>query len=57
MSHKIFDNDSAAIRKRKVTLTLDKPAYVVICILDLSTCFFYKQHFFPTQPQCCLTFP
>ena len=28
MLHKIFDNDLVAIRKNKVTLTLNKPAYV-----------------------------
>ena len=28
MSHKIFDNDLVAIRKNKVTLTLNKPAYI-----------------------------
>ena len=28
MSHKIFDNDLVAIRKSKVILTLNKPAYV-----------------------------
>ena len=45
MWEKIFDNDLAAICKSKVILTLNKPAYVGICILDLSkvlywcTCF------------------
>ena len=33
---KIFDNDLVAIRKNKVTLTLNKPAYAGMCILDLS---------------------
>ena len=33
MSHKIFDNDLVAIRKNKVTLTLNKPAYIGMCIL------------------------
>ena len=36
MSQEIFDNDLVAIRKSKVTLTLSKPAYVGMCILDLS---------------------
>ena len=36
MSHKIFDNDLAAIRKNKVTLTLNKPVYNGMCILELS---------------------
>ena len=33
MSHRIFDNDLGAIRKNKVTLTLNKPAYIGMCIL------------------------
>ena len=36
MSHKIFDNDLAAIRKNKVTLTLNKSAYIEMFILELS---------------------
>ena len=28
MSHRIFDYDLVAIRKNKVTLTLNKPAYI-----------------------------
>ena len=36
MSHKIFDNDLVAIHKNKVTLTLNKTAYLGMCILDLS---------------------
>ena len=36
MSHKICDNDLGAICKSSVTLTLDKPAYTGMCILDLS---------------------
>ena len=35
MSHKISDNDLAAILEGKVTLTLNKPAYNGMCILDL----------------------
>ena len=34
-SHKIFDNDLVAIRKKKVTLTLNKPGYIGMCILEL----------------------
>ena len=34
MSHKIFDNDLVAIPKSKVTLTLNKPVYVRMCIFD-----------------------
>ena len=36
MSHKIFDNDLVAIRKKKATLTLNKPAYIGMCVLELS---------------------
>ena len=45
MSQKIFDNDLVAIRKNKVTLTLNKPAYVGICILDLSKVLMYEFHY------------
>ena len=33
MSQKIFDNDLVAIRRSKVTLILNKPAYFRICII------------------------
>ena len=36
ISHKKFDNDLVAIRKIKVTLTLNRPTYIGICILELS---------------------
>ena len=36
MSHKIFDNDLVAIRKNKVSLMLNKPAYIGMCILELN---------------------
>ena len=42
MSQRISDNDIVAIRKSKVTLTLKKPAYVGMCILDLSKVLMYK---------------
>ena len=35
MSHKEFDNDLVAMRKNKVTLTLNKPEYMYICILNV----------------------
>ena len=34
MSQKVFDKDLIAIRKNKVTLRLNKQAYVGVCILD-----------------------
>ena len=45
MSQKIFDNDLVAIRKSKVTLTLNKLAYVKICILHLGKVLMYKSHY------------
>ena len=44
MSHKTFDNDLVIYRKRKVTLTVSKPAYVGMRILDLSKVLIYKFH-------------
>ena len=41
MSHKIFDNDLVATRKSKATLTLNKPAYNGMCILEVSKVFHY----------------
>ena len=32
MSHKLFDKDLVAIWKNKVTLMLNKPAYIGMCI-------------------------
>ena len=45
MSRKIFDDDLVAIRKSKVTLTLNKPVFVRMCILDLSKVLKYKFHY------------
>ena len=45
MSHKIFDNDLGAIRKYKVILTLNKPAYIGMCILELNKVLMYKFHY------------
>ena len=33
MSYKMFDNDLVMICKNRVTLTLNKPAYIGICIM------------------------
>ena len=41
MSHKIFNNDLVAIRKNTVTLTLNKSAYIGLCILKLSKVLMY----------------
>ena len=42
MSHKIFDNNLVAINKSKVALKLNKPSYIEMCILELSTILMYK---------------
>ena len=36
MSHKIFDNNLVTISKSKIALKIYKPAYIGMCILDLS---------------------
>ena len=35
MSHKIFDNNLVALRKSKVAVKLNKPAYIGMYILEL----------------------
>ena len=45
MSHKIFDNDLAEIRKSKVYLTLNNPAYIRMCILELDKVLIYEFHY------------
>ena len=42
MSHKIFDNNLVAIRKSKVSLKLNRPAYIGMCIVVLSKVLTYK---------------
>ena len=45
MSHIIFDNNLVAIRKNKVTLALNKPAYTGMYIVDLSKTLMYEFHY------------
>ena len=45
MFQKLFDNDLVMIRKSKVTLTLNKPAYIDICILDLRKILMCELHY------------
>ena len=45
MSHKIFENDLVAIRKNKATLMLNKPAYIGMCLLQLSKVLMYEFHY------------
>ena len=42
MSHKIFDNDLVAKPKKKFSLTLNKPAYTGVWILELSKVLMYE---------------
>ena len=42
---KIFDNDLVVTHKNKVILTVNKPVYVGICILDLSKVLIYGFHY------------
>ena len=45
MSHKIFEYDLVAIRKSKVTITLNKAAYIGMCILELSKVLMHEFHY------------
>ena len=42
---KIFGNDLVTISKSKVTLTINKPAYIGICILEMSRMLMYEFHY------------
>ena len=44
-SSKIFNEDLVAVHKIKTTLTLNRPAYVGMCILDLSKTLMYDFHY------------
>ena len=45
MPQKIFDKDLVAIQKSKITLTLNKPAHVDMCLLYLSKVLMYEFHY------------
>ena len=45
VSSKIFNEDLVAVHKIKPTLTLNRPAYVGMCILDLSKTLMYDFHY------------
>ena len=45
VSSKIFNENLVAVHKIKETLTLNRPAYVGCCILDLSKVLMYKFHY------------
>ena len=45
VSSKIFNEDLVAVQRIKETLTLNRPAYVGMCILDLSKTLMYDFHY------------
>ena len=45
VNHKIFNENLVAVHKIKETLTLNRPAYVGMCILDLSKTLMYDFHY------------
>ena len=45
VNSKIFNENLVAVHKIKETLTLDRPAYVGMCILDLSKTLIYDFHY------------
>ena len=45
VNSKIFEEDVAAVYKMEETLTLDRPAYLGMCILDLSKTLVYEFHY------------
>ena len=42
---KVFENNSAAIYEKKISLTLNKPVYVGFTILEISKCEMYNFHY------------
>ena len=42
---KIFDEDLMAVHKIKETLAVDRPAYMGMCILDISKTLMYDFHY------------
>ena len=45
MSRKKVDNDLVTIRKNRVTLMLNKPAYIGMCIFELNKVLMYEFHY------------
>ena len=45
MPNKIFDNNLAVICKSKLALKLSKPAYIRMCILELSKVLMYELYY------------
>ena len=51
VSSKIFNENLVAVHKIKETLTLNRPAYVGMCILDLSKTLMYDFHYNYIKPK------
>ena len=49
VSSKIFNENLMAVHKIKETLTLNRPAYLGMCILDLSKTLMYDFHYNYTE--------
>ena len=45
ISHKIFDNHLVVTCKSKLALMLNKPAYIGMCVLELSKVSMFKFHY------------
>lgn len=45
MSHKIFDNCLVVTHKKNAALTINKPAYIEMCILDLRKGLMHRFHY------------
>ena len=52
VSSKIFNENLVAVHKIKETLTLNRPAYVGMCILDLSKTLMYDFHYNYIKKKC-----
>ena len=50
--NKVFANNLVAIRKNKIALKLNKPAYIGMCILDLSKVLMYEFHYDYIKNKC-----
>ena len=45
MLHNIFDNNLVVIHKSKVALKLNKPAFIGMCVFELSKILMYEFHY------------
>ena len=50
---KLFENELVAICKNKVTFTLNIPAYVGMCIVELSKVLMYEFHYDCSKSKYC----